>query len=177
MDPDRLNAGWGVRTLSKAAVAYNPFDYQTGAIWPHDSAMVAVGLRSYGFDDDALEILTGLYEAATEFDLYRLPELFAGFDRATYGRPVRYPVACSPQAWAAGSLPYLLVAVLGIVPDAFARTMQVIRPRLPVWLDWVEVKGLAIGAGRVDLRFERSGDLTLAAVTSKSDDVHVKIEY
>ena len=116
MDPDRLNAGWGVRTLSQAAAAYNPFDYQTGAVWPHDSAMVAVGLRSYGFDDEALEILTGLYEAATRFDLYRLPELFAGFDRAAYGRPVRYPVACSPQAWAAGSLPYLLTAVLGLVP-------------------------------------------------------------
>lgn len=177
MDPDRLNAGWGVRTLSQAAAAYNPFDYQTGAIWPHDSAMVAVGLRSYGFDDEALEILTGLYEAATRFDLYRLPELFAGFDRATYGLPVRYPVACSPQAWAAGSLPYLLTAVLGIVPDAFARTLHVIRPRLPEWLDWVEIKGLTIGASHVDLRFERSGDLTLAAVTSKSEEVQVKIEY
>ena len=116
MDPDRLNAGWGVRTLSQAAAAYNPFDYQTGAVWPHDSAMVAVGLRSYGFDEEALEIFTGLYEAATRFDLYRLPELFAGFDRATYGRPVRYPVACSPQAWAAGSLPYLLTSVSGDCP-------------------------------------------------------------
>ena len=177
MDPDRLNAGWGVRTLSQAAAAYNPFDYQTGAVWPHDSAMVAVGLRSYGFDDEALEILTGLYEAATRFDLYRLPELFAGFDRATYGRPVRYPVACSPQAWAAGSLPHLLTAVLGIVPDAFARTLHVVRPRLPSWLDWVEIKGLSIGTGHVDLRFERSGDLSLAAVTSKSRDVQVMIEY
>ena len=177
MDPDRLNAGWGVRTLSQAAAAYNPFDYQTGAVWPHDSAMVAVGLRSYGFDDEALAILTGLYEAATRFDLYRLPELFAGFDRATYGEPVRYPVACSPQAWAAGSLPYLLTAVLGIVPDAFARRLHVIRPRLPVWLDWVEIKGLTIGNSHVDLRFERSGDLSLAVVTSKSRDVQVMIEY
>jgi glycogen debranching enzyme len=177
MDPDRLNAGWGVRTLSQAAAAYNPFDYQTGAVWPHDSAMVAVGLRSYGFDDEALEIFTGLYEAATRFDLYRLPELFAGFDRATYGRPVRYPVACSPQAWAAASLPYLLTAVLGIVPDAFTRTLHVIRPRLPGWLDWVEIKGLMIGASHVDLRLERSGDLSLAAVTSKSRDVQVMIEY
>jgi glycogen debranching enzyme len=177
MDPERLNAGWGVRTLSKSAVAYNPFDYQTGAIWPHDSAMVAVGLRTYRFDDEALEILTGLYEAATRFDLYRLPELFAGFDRDTYGRPVRYPVACSPQAWAAGSLPYLLTAVLGIVPDAFASTLHIVRPRLPGWLDWVEIKGLTIGASHVDLRFERSEELTLAVVTSKSPDVQVKIEY
>ena len=177
MDPDRLNAGWGVRTLSQAAAAYNPFDYQTGAVWPHDSALVAVGLRSYGFDEDALEIFTGLYEAATRFDLYRLPELFAGFDRATYGRPVRYPVACSPQAWAAGSLPYLLTSVLGIVPDAFARTLHVIRPRLPEWLDWVEIKGLTVGASHVDLRFERFGDISLAAVTSKSPHMQVKIEY
>ena len=138
---------------------------------------MAVGLRSYGFDEDALEIFTGLYEAATRFDLYRLPELFAGFDRATYGRPVRYPVACSPQAWAAGSLPYLLTSVLGIVPDAFARTLHVIRPRLPEWLDWVEIKGLTVGPGNVDLRFERSADLSLAAVTSKSPHVQVKIEY
>ena len=177
MDPDRLNAGWGVRTLSAAAAAYNPFDYQTGAVWPHDSAMVAVGLRSYGFDDEALEILTGLYEAATRFDLYRLPELFAGFDRAAYGRPVRYPVACSPQAWAAGSLPYLLTAVLGLVPDAFANTLRVVRPRLPAWLDWVEIKGLMVGTNHVDLRFERSGDLSLAAVTSKARDIQVMIEY
>ncbi|MBW8730122.1 MAG: amylo-alpha-1,6-glucosidase, partial [Terrabacter sp.] len=177
MDPDRLNAGWGVRTLSQAAAAYNPFDYQTGAVWPHDTAMVAVGLRSYGFDDDALEIFTGLYEAATRFDLYRLPELFAGFDRATYGRPVRYPVACSPQAWAAGSLPYVLTAVLGLVPDAFAKRLHVVRPRVPEWLDWVEIKGLAVGAGHVDLHFERSAGLTLAAVTSKAPDVQVIIEY
>lgn len=177
MDPDRLNAGWGVRTLSRAAVAYNPFDYQTGAVWPHDSAMVAAGLRMYSYDEEALAILTGLYEAATRFDLYRLPELFAGFDRETYGQPVRYPVACSPQAWAAGSLPYLLTAVLGIVPDAFAGVLHVVRPRLPQWLDWVEIKGLTVGESHVDLRFERSGEHTLAAVTSKSPNAHVKIEY
>jgi glycogen debranching enzyme len=90
---------------------------------------------------------------------------------------VRYPVACSPQAWAAGSLPYLLTSVLGIVPDAFARTLHIIRPRLPVWLDWVDINGLTVGASHVDLRFERSGELTLAAVTSKSRDVQVEIEY
>jgi glycogen debranching enzyme len=90
---------------------------------------------------------------------------------------VRYPVACSPQAWAAGSLPYLLTAVLGIVPDAFASTLHIVRPRLPGWLDWVEIKGLTIGASHVDLRFERSEELTLAVVTSKSPDVQVMIEY
>jgi glycogen debranching enzyme len=90
---------------------------------------------------------------------------------------VRYPVACSPQAWAAGSLPYLLTAVLGIVPDAVARTLRIIRPRLPGWLDWVTIKGLKVGASQVDLRFERSGDLSLAVVTSKARDLQVMIEY
>lgn len=177
MDPARLFAGWGVRTLSHAAVAYNPFDYQTGAIWPHDSALIAVGLRGYGFDQEALAIFTGLYEAATRFDYYRLPELFAGFGRDEYGTPVRYPVACSPQAWAAGSLPYLLQAVLGLVPDAFAKRLHVVRPSLPDWLDWVTVSGVQVGAGQADLRYERSGQTTLAAATRKEGDLQVVIEY
>lgn len=177
MDPERLFAGWGLRTLSKAASSYNPFDYQTGAVWPHDSALVAVGLRSYGFDEEALRVFTGMYEAATRFDLYRLPELFAGFGRERYGIPVRYPVACAPQAWAAGSLPYLLTAVLGLVPDAFERRLHVVRPCLPDWLDWVEVRGVRVGAGEVDLRYERSGATTLVAALRKTDDVQVRIEY
>lgn len=177
MDPARLFAGWGIRTLSHAAAAYNPFDYQTGAVWPHDSALVAVGLRGYGFDKEALAIFTGLYEAATRFNLYRLPELFAGFGRDEYGTPVRYPVACSPQAWAAGSLPYLLQAILGLTPDAFKRQLHVIRPCLPDWLDWVTLTGLQVGESAADLRFERSGTTTLAAVLRKEGDLQVFVEY
>lgn len=177
LDPARLFAGWGIRTLSHAAVAYNPFDYQSGAVWPHDNALIAAGLRAYGFDNDALHILTALYEAATRFDQYRLPELFAGFGRDEYGTPVRYPVACSPQAWAAGSLPYLLGEVLGLVPDAFARALYVARPCLPDWLDWVTVRGVRVGDARVDLRYERSGTVTLATVLRKEGDLRVAIEY
>jgi hypothetical protein len=36
------------------------------------------------------------------FEHYRLPEAFAGFCREDYGVPVRYPVACHPQAWLQG---------------------------------------------------------------------------
>jgi glycogen debranching enzyme len=177
MDPAKLFAGWGIRTLSRSAVAYNPFDYQVGSIWPHDNALIAVGLRAYNFDADALRIFTGMYEAATRFEYYRLPELFAGFGRADYRTPVRYPVACNPQAWAAGSLPYLLQTVLGLVPDAFANRLHVIRPCLPDWLDWVTISGLRIGQGQVDLRYERSGDTTLTATLRKEGPVQVAIEY
>jgi glycogen debranching enzyme len=177
LDPARLFAGWGVRTLSRTAVAYNPFDYQTGAIWPHDNALIGAGLRDYGFDEAALAIFTGLYEAATRFEHYRLPELFAGFSQDDYGVPVRYPVACSPQAWSAGSLPYLLQAILGLAPTAFAGRLEVVRPRLPRWLDWVDLRGVRVGAGRVDLRYERSGADTLTAVVRKEGDLDVAIIY
>ncbi|MDQ6908188.1 MAG: amylo-alpha-1,6-glucosidase, partial [Chloroflexota bacterium] len=177
MDPDKLFAGWGIRTLSHGAAAYNPFDYQVGAIWPHDNALILAGLRAYGFDDDALKIFTGIYQAATHFDLYRLPELFAGFGRDQYRVPVRYPVACSPQAWAAASIPFMLQSVLGLAPDACAGQLKIVRPLLPDWLDWVVVRGLRVGEGRVDLRYERSGGTTLVAVLHKQGDLHVVVEY
>ncbi|MGN6565088.1 MAG: amylo-alpha-1,6-glucosidase, partial [Thermomicrobiales bacterium] len=113
----------------------------------------------------------------TRFEYYRLPELFAGFGRADYRTPVRYPVACNPQAWAAGALPNLLQAVLGLVPDAFANRLHVIRPCLPDWLDWVTISGLRVGQGRVDLRYERSGDTTLTATVRKEGAIQVAIEY
>ncbi|MDQ2783488.1 MAG: amylo-alpha-1,6-glucosidase, partial [Chloroflexota bacterium] len=177
MDPNKLFAGWGIRTLSHAAAAYNPFDYQVGAIWPHDNALILAGLRAYGFDSDALKVFTGIYQAATHFDLYRLPELFAGFGQDQYRVPVRYPVACSPQAWAAASIPFMLQSVLGFTPDAFAGHLKIVRPTLPDWLDWVVVRGLRVGKGEVDLRYERSSGTTLVAVLHTKGDLHVVIEY
>ncbi len=177
MNPDKLFAGWGIRTLSHAAAAYNPFDYQVGAVWPHDNALILAGLRAYGFDSDALTVFTGIYQAATHFDLYRLPELFAGFGQDQYRVPVRYPVACSPQAWAAASIPFMLHSVLGFTPDACAGRLKIVRPTLPDWLDWVVVRGLRVGKGEVDLRYERSGSTTLVAVLRKKGDLDVMIEY
>ena len=177
MDPDKLFAGWGIRTLSRQAAAYNPFDYQVGAIWPHDNAMIVAGLRAYGFDGEALKVFSGIYQAATHFDLYRLPELFAGFGQDQYRVPVHYPVACSPQAWAAASIPYMLHAMLGLAPDACAGHLNIIRPTLPDWLDWVIIRGVRVGKGHVDLRYERSGGTTLVAVLHKEGDLQVMIAY
>ena len=115
---DDMFTGWGVRTLASSHPAYNPVGYHTGSVWPHDSALIAFGLRRYGFDEDFTLIFEGLLEAASRFDDYRLPELFAGFPRAEFDEPVPYPVACQPQAWAAGSIPFLLKWGLGLSPDA-----------------------------------------------------------
>ena len=126
---EEMFTGWGVRTLASSHPAYNPVGYHTGSVWPHDSALIAFGLRRYGFDEDFTLIFEGLLEAASRFDDYRLPELFAGFPRAEFDEPVPYPVACQPQAWAAGSIPFLLKWGLGPEPG---RARQAARDRAAV---------------------------------------------
>jgi glycogen debranching enzyme len=173
---DDMFTGWGVRTLAESHPAYNPVGYHTGSVWPHDSALIAFGLRRYGFDEDFTLIFEGLLEAASRFGDYRLPELFAGFTRAEFDEPVPYPVACQPQAWAAGSIPYLLKAGLGLSPDALDKRLRIIRPSLPRWLERVEVTGLEIGDSRVDLQFERAGDQVTLVDARIEGDLEVVLE-
>ena len=150
-----LFTGWGVRTLSSKAKAYNPIGYHIGSVWPHDNALIVGGLRAYGRDQEALRIAGALFDAAAGFRDYRLPELFCGYERDPGGEPpVRYPVACSPQAWSAGALPDVVARLLGLRADATARTLRV-DPVLPPWLDWIELEGIRVGGARIDLRVER----------------------
>ena len=104
-----------------------------------------------------MTIFEALLEAASHADDYRLPELFAGFSRTEFETPVPYPVACRPQAWAAGAIPYLLTAGLGLHAAGLDRTLRIRRPSLPRWVNRVEVKQLRVGDARVDLLFERAG--------------------
>jgi glycogen debranching enzyme len=168
--------GWGVRTLAESHPAYNPVGYHTGSVWPHDSALIAFGLRRYGFDEDFTLIFEGLLEAASRFRDYRLPELFAGFPRAEFDEPVPYPVACQPQAWAAGSIPFLLKWGLGLSPDALNGRLRIVRPSLPRWLERVEVTGLELGSARIDLRFERTGEHVTLADAHIDGDAEVVLE-
>jgi glycogen debranching enzyme len=117
--------------------------------------LIASGCRRYGFDDAALRICTGILEAAMLFEHCRLPEVFAGFPREEYGVPVHYPVACHPQAWAAGSVPYLIETVLGLRPDGFENRLRIVNPILPEFAHYVEIRRLRVGRAHVDLRFER----------------------
>ncbi len=110
-----LFCGWGIRTISSNEIRYNPMSYHNGSVWPHDTAIVASGLARYGHKQEALRILSALFEASTHMELNRLPELFCGFHkRSDLEGPTLYPVACSPQAWAAGSAYMLLESCLGI---------------------------------------------------------------
>ncbi|HKU60903.1 MAG TPA: glycogen debranching N-terminal domain-containing protein [Gemmatimonadales bacterium] len=146
--------GWGVRTLSATTRGYNPVGYHLGTVWPHDNAIIAAGLRRYGLNGAARRIADGIISAAADFDHRRLPELWTGFSRRQYGTPIRYPVACHPQAWAAGSVPFQLQHLLGLRPEAAERRLRIVRPVLPGLVGWLEVHGLKVGDASVDLRFE-----------------------
>jgi glycogen debranching enzyme len=150
---DDMFSGWGVRTLSEHCPGYNPIGYHLGTVWPHDNAFVGAGLKRYGFANHARRIFDGITAAATDFEHRRLPELWTGFSRQSYQTPIRYPVACHPQAWAAGSLPYLLQHLLGLEANALDRRLRIVRPALPGLAGWLEVRGLRVGDASVDLRF------------------------
>jgi glycogen debranching enzyme len=154
-------SGWGIRTLSAAHPVFNPMSYHNGSIWPHDNALVILGLAFYGLGRGALPVLRGLYEAALHTDFRRLPELFCGMRREQGMHPVRYPVSCSPQAWASGAFFMVLQAMLGLFPAAPDRLLHIRNPTLPDFLDDLTVTGLAIGHSKVSLRFRRHGERTL----------------
>jgi len=160
-------SGWGVRTLSSQAARYNPLGYHLGSVWPHDNSLIGMGLKKYGFEEELTELATALYDCCHSFDYYRLPELFCGAPRSVHNLPVRYPVACQPQAWAAGTFPLLLQAMLGLAVNAVNNEVHVVRPRLPYWLEEVEVRGLRVGDSSVDLLYQRRRGRTVVSVLAK----------
>jgi glycogen debranching enzyme len=173
--PDMFS-GWGIRTMSKSAAAYNPMSYHNGSVWPHDNALIAAGLKRYGFARSTNRVATALFDAAIEADYLRLPELFCGFTRRTPNRPVSYPVACSPQAWAAGAPFLMLQAMLGISARAHENLLTVNKPHLPTWLNTVEVRNLSVGSSRISLVFRREGEITSFSLLNRDGDVRVVME-
>jgi glycogen debranching enzyme len=165
-------SGWGVRTLSAAAARYNPMSYHNGSVWPHDNAMVAAGLARYGFKDHACKILGGLFQASL-FAEYRLPELFCGFTRQEGEGPVPYPVACSPQSWAAAAVFLLLQAVLGMKIDAAGSRLFFVQPVIPQFLDHVSIKNLRVNDGSVDLFIVRRARFATVEIERRVGQVEV----
>src|SRR5918996_1510227 len=175
LSPDMFS-GWGIRTMSKAAAAYNPMSYHNGSVWPHDNALIAAGLKRYGMARSTNRVATALFDAAVNAAYMRLPEPFCGFTRRTPNRPVSYPVACSPQAWAAGSPFLMLQAMLGISARAHQNLLTVNLPHLPTWLNTVEVRNLAVGDSRISVVFRREGEITSFSLLSREGDVRVVME-
>src|SRR5262245_1486040 len=176
MQPDCFS-GWGIRTVSAVEPRYNPMSYHNGSVWPHDNALIALGLARYRAKGEVSRIFRALFEAASYLDLQRLPELFCGFPRLADRGPTCYPVACAPQAWAAGSFFALLQASLGIIQDPCKREIRFVKPTLPKFLDEVSLKGLRAGEGSADVLIRRHGDRTALEVVATRGHVDIKTEF
>ncbi|HZI78236.1 MAG TPA: amylo-alpha-1,6-glucosidase [Vicinamibacterales bacterium] len=168
---DGMFSGWGVRTVREGEARYNPMAYHNGSIWPHDTALVALGLARYGLKHDVVRLAEGLFAAAQQFELRRLPELFCGFGRHAGESPTRYPTACSPQAWAAASSLLVVQALLGLDIDGLNRRVTLRQPRLPSPLEWMRFTRLSVRDAELDLLCERRGDDVGTSVMRRSGDV------
>lgn len=172
----RMSSGWGLRTYAAGQPGFNPLGYHLGTVWPHDTAIAVAGLRRYRLDHEAALLANGLLDAARTFPMFRIPEVFCGFARAETGHPVAYPVACSPQAFAATAPFLLLQALLGIEADAPARTLRVTRPVLPHPVRRLVIEGLRVGEAEVDLLFQSWRGTPGAEVLRRSGDLSVVVE-
>ena len=171
--------GWGVRTLSARHPVFNPMSYHDGSVWPHDNALIVMGMSHYGLAAMALPIVDGTRDAAAAADFNRLPELYCGMARNGAPAPVSYPVSCSPQAWASGALFLMLQAVLGILPDAPANLLHIRNPVLPSGIQELTLTNLRVGRSRISLHFARRASRTLVnvlAVESEAEPFQVRIE-
>jgi glycogen debranching enzyme len=163
-------SGWGIRTVASGEARFNPISYHNGSVWPHDNAMIALGLARYGLPWHAAKVFSAMFEAAAYQELRRLPELFCGFIRKPHRGPTAYPVACAPQAWASAAPFAFLEACLGMELRHEANSVSFRDPVMPAFLDYVTLNQLSLGKSRLDLRLHRHGrDVTLNLLRRQSD--------
>ncbi len=165
--------GWGIRTVASTESRYNPLSYHNGSVWPHDNSIIAYGMAKYGNKKMAGQILLALLDLSGEVELHRLPELFCGLKRRPTEGPTLYPVACSPQAWAAATPFFILEACLGITVQAERGRILFDRPFLPEGIPQLSIRDLRCGKARVDLLLERRGESVLVHCESRQDEVEV----
>jgi len=166
LNPDGFS-GWGIRTLSRGQPRYNPMSYHNGSVWPHDNALIAIGFANYGLKTEAARVFAGVFNAARQQELRRLPELFCGFIRRPHRGPTPYPVACAPQAWAATAILGLLAACLGLELSHEKDEILFRDPAMPDFLDEVIIRNVRLGASRADLRLHRYGNDVTANVLAQ----------
>jgi glycogen debranching enzyme len=168
-------SGWGIRTIAGQEQRYNPMSYHNGSVWPHDNGIIAEGFSRYGFDDLVMKPFGALFDASAAMDAYRLPELLCGFRRRPGEGPTLYPVACSPQAWAAGVVFQLIQACARFSVDHTGSRLFVRRPTLPAFLTYLKFTNLTLPFGTVDLLIERAcGEIQLS-VLEQSGKFHVEV--
>jgi glycogen debranching enzyme len=167
--------GWGIRTIAEGQPHYNPMSYHNGSVWPHDNSLIAAGMSRYGRNEDAMRLFSSLFDASLHFELHRLPELFCGFARRGGAGPTLYPVACSPQAWAAATPFMMLQACLGLDIDVHNREICLHTPRLPPFIDWLRITRLGAPGPSCDLLLQRYERNVGVEVVRKDADVRVSV--
>lgn len=145
----KMFSGWGIRTMAEGEGGYNPIEYHNGTVWPHDCSFIAAGLARYGFRKEASQIIAGIFEAGLFFR-YRLPEVFAGYERSKTRFPVQYPTASSPQAWAAGTPMMGFRVLLGLEPKGEVLTAAA-DPVIPNWMGTLTIEGIPGRWGRANI--------------------------
>jgi glycogen debranching enzyme len=171
---EQLFSGWGVRTVGSAESRYNPMSYHNGSVWPHDNALLGLGFSLYGFQHYACDLLHALFEVSRDVELQRLPELFCGFHKrpGTNG-PTLYPVACAPQAWAAGAVFLLLRACLGMNVRAPERQICFDHPLLPRHVDQVRIENLTLVDSTVDLLIHHQDQAVAVEVLRRRGEIEI----
>ena len=168
-------SGWGIRTLGAREPRFNPTSYHNGSVWPHDNALIALGLARYGHHAGTRTLTSALFDAAAHMHLRRLPELFCGFDRRRGKAPTLYPVACAPQAWAACAPFALIQACLGLEVDAAGENVRLRQPSLPAFIDWLVVRRLSVGQSRLDLLLRRQDSSVAVSLLSREGGAEVEV--
>ena len=169
-----FRSGWGLRTLAKGQARFNPMSYHNGSVWPHDTALAAAGMARYGERRAVAMLLGEIYGSAAHFQM-RLPELFCGFVRETGEPPIAYPVACLPQAWAAGSVFLMLKAVLGVSINAAEGLVEVSNPAMPTGLHQMSILDLEVGDSAIDLTFQRLNNHVVVIPRERRGTVSLRV--
>ena len=169
--------GWGIRTIAASEARFNPVSYHNGSVWPHDNALIGLGLARYGLRSHAMRLLTGLYQTCRYVDLRRLPELICGVRRAPGNGPTLYPVACVPQAWASAAPLALLQASLGLEFDLEDQGVRFQRPGLPDFLDEITIRSLTVGDGKVDVALRRHSSDVSVDVLNREGRAQVTVRH
>ena len=166
-------SGWGIRTIGTGEKRYNPMSYHNGSVWPHDNALIAFGARDTRHKEIALQVLSGLLDLSIFTQLRRLPELICGFPRRSGKGPTAYPVACSPQAWAAGAIFLVLQSCLGLSIRAKEGRIYLHHTALPEALPMVRIRNLKVGDASIDLVFDRHAETVGLDVPRRTGDIEV----
>jgi glycogen debranching enzyme len=172
---ETMFSGWGIRTIGKNEVKYNPMSYHNGSIWPHDNALIAYGMKKYGFDEEVKKIFSGLMDTSLFVDNKRLPELFCGFERRVDEGPTAYPVACSPQAWAVASVFLMVSTILGIEVDAKNKRLTFNKPSLPDFMNELTIFNLMVNGHKVTFKAEKINHSVSIRIIEKTGDLDVVV--